>query len=174
MDKTSVEAKILFGRILTGMGNFSEARIIYMAILKEQTNNMSAFIALAELEVAEGNILNALELYKNALEKTPENRKALISSIILFDSINKNKISETYVEEVLILYPENAHVNYIAAKHYYESDNINTALEYGTRAYAIDSGNFSKLEFNTLVNLGFSFESYIYIFGKIRYGFYTH
>ena len=141
LDKTSVEAKILYGRILTGRGEFVEARGLYNAIIEEQLNNLSALLALAELEVAEGNILNALDLYKNALAKSPGNRRALISSIILFDSIKKIDISETYVDQVLILYPENAYVNYIAAKHYYESDKIHTSLEYATRSFDIDSGN---------------------------------
>ena len=88
LDKTSTEAKILYGRILTGQGEFVEARTIYMAVLEDQLNNMSAFLALAELEVAEGNILNALELYKNALTKSPVNRRALISSIILFPTLS--------------------------------------------------------------------------------------
>ena len=141
LDKSSIDAKIIYGRILTGQREFAEARALFMVILEKELNNMSALFSLAELEVAEGNILNALDLYKNALAKSPGNRRALISSIILFDSIKKNVISETYVDQVLILYPENAYVNYIAAKHYYESGKINTALEYATRSFDLDSEN---------------------------------
>ncbi len=141
LDKSSIDAKIIYGRILTGQGEYAEARALYMIILEKELNNMSALLSLAELEVAEGNILTALDLYKNALAKSPGDRRALISSIILFDSINKIEISETYVDQVLILYPENAYVNYIAAKHFYESDNINTALEYAARSFDIDSEN---------------------------------
>lgn len=141
LDKSSIDAKIIYGRILTGQREFAEARALYMVILEEELNNMSALFSLAELEVAEGNILNALDLYKNALAKSPGDRRALISSIILFDSIKKNEISETYVDQVLILYPENAYVNYIAAKHYYESGKINTALEFATRSFDLDSEN---------------------------------
>lgn len=141
LNRGSIEAKILYGRILTGQGDFLKAGSFYISILKEQPNNTGALLASAELEVAEGNILKALELYKNALKKSPGNRKALISSIILFDSMNEITISETYIDQILILYPENAHVNYITAKHYYESDKINTALEYATRSFDIDSGN---------------------------------
>lgn len=154
----SIEAKILYGRVLTGQGDFLEARSIYIGILKEQPNNIDALIASAELEVAEGNILNALEFYKNALKKSPGNRKALISSIILFDSMKKITISETYIEQVLILYPENAYVNYIAAKHYYESDNIDTALAYATRSYDIDSVNTDLIFLLSLIYI--SLEKY--------------
>lgn len=151
LDNTSVEARILYGRILTGKGEFIEARKLYLDVLEVQINNISAFLALAELEVAEGNILNALELYKKALKKSPLNRRAILSSIILFDSIDKMEISETYVDQVLILYPENAYVNYIAAKHYYELDNIYAALEYATRSFDINSENSDTIFLLSLI-----------------------
>ena len=153
LDKSSVEAEILYGRILTGLGNFIEARAIYNRIIKEQINNIDALLSLAELEVAEGNILNALELYKNTLIKFPGNRKALLSSIILFDSIEQTKISETYVDQVLVLYPENAHVNYIAAKHYYELDKISTSLPYAEKSYDIDPRNPDTVFLLSLINI---------------------
>jgi len=138
LNRQSLEAKILNGRILTGQGKFVPAREIFDSVLLEQKNNMDAILGIAELEVAEGNIIIAIELYKNLLKKFPGNRKALISSIILFDSIKKNNISDEYVTQVLFLYPEHPYINYIASKHYYETGNIKNALIYATRSYDID------------------------------------
>jgi tetratricopeptide (TPR) repeat protein len=141
LNGSSMDAKILSARILTGQGSFSEARSTIDFILEEQENNIEAILSLAELEVAEGNILIAIELYNSALLKVPDNRKALISSIILFDSLKKNNISNTYVEQILLLYPEDAYVNFIASKHYFEIDDLKTSLIYGNRSYNIDPEN---------------------------------
>ncbi|MCK5198661.1 MAG: tetratricopeptide repeat protein, partial [Spirochaetales bacterium] len=56
------------------------------------------------------------------------------------------------------LYPENAYVNYIAAKHFYESDNINTALEYAARSFDIDSENPNTIFLLSMIY--FSMEKY--------------
>lgn len=141
LNKNSIEAMILYGRILTGQGDFLGARAVYMTIITEQKNNIDAILGLAELEVAEGNIINAIDLYEKFLNKFPKNRKALVSSIILFDSIQKNDISNEYLEQVLFLYPENSHVNFIASKHYFEAGRIDTALVYATRSHEIDPLN---------------------------------
>ncbi len=141
LEPKSVEAKILYGRILTGRGDYKEADVVYRDILSKQPNNTDAVIASAELEVAAGNIINALDLYEKALIKSPENRRALISSIIIFDSIKKADVSESYLDKILDLYPENAYVNYIAAKHYFESLKIEVALGFASRSMDIDPDN---------------------------------
>jgi tetratricopeptide (TPR) repeat protein len=140
LNQVSIEAQILYGRILTGRGEFQSSTNIFNDILKKQENNISAVLGLAELEVAQGNILNAINLYKTTLKKFPRNRKALISSIILFDSINNNN-SDDYVGQVLSLYPEDAYVNYIAAKHYYKTEEYERALFYAERSFDINSDN---------------------------------
>ncbi|MCF6335510.1 MAG: hypothetical protein L3J12_07190, partial [Spirochaetales bacterium] len=52
LEPKSVEAKILYGRILTGRGDYKEADVVYRDILSKQPNNTDAVIASAELEVA--------------------------------------------------------------------------------------------------------------------------
>ena len=158
LNNNSIKAKILNGRILTGQGNFILAREIFKSVLSIQKNNMDAILGIAELEVAEGNLIIAIELYRNFLEKFPENRKALVSSIILFDSIQKNNISNEYVDHVLFLYPEHPHVNYIASKHYYETGNINNALIYATRSYDIEPSNKDTIYLLSLIYI--SLEKY--------------
>lgn len=153
LDKNSIPARILYARILTGTGNYQQARIIYNTILEDQKNNNHAMLGLAELEVAEGNILKAIDIYKISLSKFPENRKALISSIILYDSLKKNEISQKYVDQVLSVYPDNSYVNYIAGKHYFEASKIETALIYTTRSYDIDSDNLEVVYLLSLIHI---------------------
>ncbi len=153
LNKNSIEARILSGRILTGKGEFLKAGLIFNKILDLQKNNIEAILGMAELEVAQGHILNAIELYKNALLKSPDNRKALISSIILFDSINKTDISSNYVDQILALYPENSYVNYIAGKHYFESDNFYASLLYAKRSYNLDFNNKDTIYLLSLIHI---------------------
>ncbi len=138
LDKNSVDANILYGRILTGLGEFNKARDVLINVLNSENNNVDALLGMAELEVAQGNIIKATDLYKLSLQKSPGNKKALISSIIVYDSINRNNISNAYVEQLLNLYPDNAFVNYIAAKHYYEAGEISIAVSFALRSYDID------------------------------------
>jgi len=138
LDKSSVDANILYGRILTGLGEFKKARDVFINVLNSENNNVDALLGMAELEVAQGNIIKATDLYKLSLRKSPGNKKALISSIIVYDSINKNTISNIYVEQLLNLYPDNAFVNYIAARHYYESGEDEIAVSFALRSYDID------------------------------------
>ncbi len=138
LDQSSMEANILYGRILTGKGEFSKAGDVFADVLKLEKNNVNALLGMAELEVARGNIIKAADLYKFSLQKSPGNRKALISSIIVYDSINKKNISNAYVEQLLNLYPDNAFVNYIAARHYYESGEDEIAKTFAGRSYDLD------------------------------------
>ncbi len=154
LEPESIEAKILYGRILTGKGDFKEAEAVYGEILRVQPNNTDAVIAYAELEVAAGNIINALDLYEAALQKSPGNRRALISSIIIFDSIKKVDVSESYLDKILDLYPENGYVNYTAARHYYESGKLERALVFGIRSLDIDPDNQESIYLLGLIYTG--------------------
>jgi len=153
LNKNSIEARILYGRILTGSSDFKNARIIFQDILLEEKNNLDAILGTAELEVAEGNILAAIDIYESTIIKFPSNRKALISSIILFDSINKNIISRAYVDQVLFLYPEDSYVNFIAARHFYDQGENNTALVYASRSYDIAPGSIETAYLLSLIHI---------------------
>ena len=153
LNNNSISARILYARILTGKGDYQQARTFYNTILEEQKNNLDAMLGLAELEVAEGNILIAIDLYHLSLLKFPDNRKALISSIILYDSLKKNELSQKYVDQVLSVYPENPYVNYIAGKHYFETSNLDSALVYTSRSYDINSENLEVIYLLSLIHI---------------------
>lgn len=158
LNKNSIEAKILYGRILTSQAKFPTARKLFDNILQEEKNNIDAILGVAELEVAEGNLVIAIDIYNKFLNKFPDNRKALVSSIILYDSIKKNDISDDYVDKVLFLYPEHPHVNFIAARHYFETGKIDAAQVYAIRSYEIDSDNQDTIYLLSLIYI--SLEKY--------------
>ena len=105
------------GRIRLGLGRFDEARQIFESILEVEPHSVDAQFGLAELAIAFGKPANAAVLYEKALRISPQNKRALLSLVLVFDEMGDYEVSEKYLEQVLDFYPENATVHYIAAKH---------------------------------------------------------
>jgi tetratricopeptide (TPR) repeat protein len=130
-DRGNVELVGLEGRIRLGLGEFEAAGELFKSIIAIQPNNLDARFGLAELEIAFGQTANAAALYEQSLKISPQNRRALLSLIIIFDEAGKHDIAEIYLEQVLDYYSESPQVQYIAAKHRLESGMLNDA-EYHT------------------------------------------
>ena len=132
-DKTGTGLLLLEGRIRIALGEFDNARILFSKILEKEPGNIEAGFGLAELDIISGKILNAAEKYLSALRSSPENRRALLSLVLLFDTIGESERSEEYIRQALHYYPEQAGVRYVAAKHYFTSGEYNSA-EYQAKA----------------------------------------
>ncbi|MDR1894689.1 MAG: tetratricopeptide repeat protein [Spirochaetales bacterium] len=117
-DSSDYELLNLTGRILLGLGRFNEAQENFARVLRAQPNNINAQFGMAELEIAQGRIQNALGRYTGALRISPENRRALLSLILLYDKLGLPGSAEPFIDQALQYYADHPQARYIAAQHY--------------------------------------------------------
>ena len=111
----SPELKNLHGFILIGLKDLSGAKLQFEQVLASAPNDVDARFGLAEIEVMSGKLIAATELYKAALARQGQNRKALLSLAILsFEDGNKN-LAKNYITQALRYHGENPEVHYFAA-----------------------------------------------------------
>lgn len=107
----------LEGRIRIGLGDLEIAGQLFARVLEHQPNNLDAQFGFAEIDIALGRTINATSRYLEALKVSPQNRRALLSLVLLFDDRGDVEKSEEYVGKALLFHPNNPQVRYIAAKH---------------------------------------------------------
>ncbi|MBN1685746.1 MAG: tetratricopeptide repeat protein [Spirochaetales bacterium] len=117
LDRYDTELAGIEGRIRLGLGQFEESERIFNSILETEPNNVDAQFGLAELALAFGKPANAAALFEHALRISPNNRRALLSLVLVFDEMGDYEVSAKYLAQVLDYYPQNATAHYIAAKH---------------------------------------------------------
>ncbi len=141
-DMKDVDLMNLEGRILLGLGRFREAEGFFSRVLDNEPNNIDAQFGMAELEIAFGKIQNAAGRYRNALRISPENRRALLSLVLLYDKSGDPEVAEEYIEQALYYYSDNPQVRYIAGYHYSTLGRIDDALHHASAALALDNNYF--------------------------------
>lgn len=130
--KEDLSLVTLEGRILIGLGDFDGARICFENVVRKEPHNLNAQFGLAELDVVFGKQGAAVAKYERALSVSPENRRALLSLVLLLDERGDHEKAEWYAERALRLYPDNAQVRYIIARHLLADGNTAEA-EYHAR-----------------------------------------
>ncbi len=107
----------LEGRILLGLGRFDEAQERFGYVLQREPHNVHAQFGMAEREIAGGKIQNAAARFREALRISPENRRALLSLVLLYDEIGNADAAENYISQALYFYSNVAQVRWIAGRH---------------------------------------------------------
>jgi tetratricopeptide (TPR) repeat protein len=139
LDRLDTNLVGIEGRIRLGLGQFEESRIAFESILDIEPNNVDAQFGLAELAIAFGKAASAAALYENALRISPQNRRALLSLVLIFDETGDYEIAGEYLAQVLDYYPQNATVQYVAAKHMFTKGNFSEAEYHARVALSINS-----------------------------------
>lgn len=114
----SIPIRTLKGRVLLGLGRFDEAVAIFQDILKAQPYNLDAQFGIGEIYMLAGSYSQAAEIYNKALLISPNNRKALLSLILLYDQMDDKEKAGSIVRQALDIYSGHPAVRYIAGKHY--------------------------------------------------------
>ncbi len=128
LDSQNTDLMNLKGRIYLNLGDLSEAKNIFSKILDKEENNIDAEFGLAELDIASGRVLTAENRYRDVLLVSPESRKALLALVLINDSLGDTDSAEKYLKQALQFYADNPFVRFTAAKHYYETNNLEEAL----------------------------------------------
>jgi len=128
----------LEGRILLGLGRFDEAQNRFASVLVREPHNVHAQFGMAEREIADGKIQNAAARFREALRISPENRRALLSLVLLYDEIGNDAAAENYITQALYFYSNVAQVRWIAARHYRSLGEIDMAWDHARAAHELD------------------------------------
>lgn len=113
--KDSSALKNLEGFILIALSELDKAQKIFEDVLQSYPNDVDARFGLAEIDLSHGKITSATQLYKAALTRQGQNRKALLSLALLsFESGNKAAV-RSYISQALRYHGDNAAVHYFAA-----------------------------------------------------------
>lgn len=113
--KDSAELKNLEGFILIGLGDLQQAKNIFEDVLKTSPNDINSRFGLAEIEVSNGKLISATNLYKAALARQGENQKALLSLALLSFEAGNSTAVKSYISQALRYHGDNAAVHYFAA-----------------------------------------------------------
>lgn len=110
----SQDVQTLHGFILIGLRQLTEAEAVFSEVLRLWPNNVNARFGLGELDVAAGRISAAENQYMQALNRSPENRRALLSLAMVCQEEGKTEIAAGFIEQALKYYGDNAQTLYIA------------------------------------------------------------
>lgn len=105
----------LRGMIFITQYKFDEARIIFEDILKKTPNNIDARFGLAELDLFNGRMTNALKQYNEALKRQRDNRKALLSLAVISAQMGRYDNALRYANDSINFYSGEKEVHYLVA-----------------------------------------------------------
>jgi len=156
--RSDMDIAALEGRIYTGLGRYTEAEELFSGLLLQQPYNQDAVFGLAELNVAMGNIENALSSYRTALESDPYNRRGLLSAALLYAAQSDYEAAGELIQTAVDTYPEDAVVHTIAAGYYLQSGLFEKAEDHAWQAVALDTRGEDAL--SVLIQLLFQQDRY--------------
>ena len=149
----------LHGFILIGLRQLSEAKAIFERVLQKWPNNVDARFGLGELEVAEGRVSSAENQYMEALHRSPQNRKALLSLAMICQEEGKTAAAATFIEQALQYYGDAAQTLYVAGVFETNAGNYEMADRYLRSALEIEPNHTDALE---------ALSSVLYYSGRFR------
>lgn len=98
-----------------GLGNLDEAYSLFSTVLELYPNDPSARFGLAELDIAKGRIPSATDFYLDALKRSPENRKALLSLALVYGEMGNYDMAEEYIQKALQYHSQDPQVHFYSA-----------------------------------------------------------
>ncbi|MBQ9237972.1 MAG: tetratricopeptide repeat protein, partial [Treponema sp.] len=105
----------LRGLSYIALGRTADARVVFTDVLSRAPNDVDARFGLAELDLLEGKMNSAEQLYREALSRQATNRKALLSLALVSAALNQPEQAQQYMNQALRYYSGDATVHYLAA-----------------------------------------------------------
>lgn len=127
LDSGNTELWVLEGRINIGLENYSRAEQLFSSVVQREPYNQQAQLGFAEIALAQGKLEAARIKYNDALRMNPENKKALLSLVLLLGTQKDYVLAEKYLNLVLSIYPTSEDTRYIAASYYLLKGNLREA-----------------------------------------------
>ncbi len=135
----------LKGFILIGLEKIAEARDLFTFILTRWPNDVESRYGLAELDVLDGRIGAAQEQYVQALQRSPENRKALVSLAIISREAGNERSSRDYIQRALRSWGDDPSVFYFAGYLAARNGSHDEAERHLVKALSLNPGHDDSL-----------------------------
>ncbi|MEL3899780.1 tetratricopeptide repeat protein [Treponema phagedenis] len=111
----NAELQNIEGFALIGLGKVGDAKKVFAEVLKTYPNDLDSRFGMAEIDVVAGRLTGASMLYKAALERQTENRKALLSLALISYETGNKQAAETYILQALRYHGDYPQVHFFAA-----------------------------------------------------------
>jgi len=131
----------LAGRIAIGRGDLAAAEDAFARVLDDQPNNVEAVIGLAELSLARGRGAEAAARLERALRLNPDQRKALLSLVLVYEHMGEEEIARDYLEIARSVHRDRPEVHVLAAEYFLRAGEVDAAGRAARTAQAIDPQN---------------------------------
>jgi Flp pilus assembly protein TadD len=129
MDIANLEASTL-----TALGRLDAAQAVVDEILVREPYNREALFAAAELDLARGRSGQAVERFRGAVRRYPDDRRLLVSLALVLSSLGEEEGARSYIEQALAGRPEDYRVYYYASYLEAQAGRIPQALHYAEQA----------------------------------------
>jgi tetratricopeptide (TPR) repeat protein len=119
---------------LTALGRLEAAQAVVDEILAREPYNREALFAAGELDLARGQSGRAVERFRDAVRRYPDDRRLLISLALVLSSLGEEESARSYIERALSQRPEDYRVYYYAAYLDARAGRLPQALRYAEQA----------------------------------------
>jgi tetratricopeptide (TPR) repeat protein len=119
---------------LTALGRLDAAQAVVDEILVREPYNREALFAAGELDLARGQSARAVERFRDAVRRYPDDRRLLISLALVLSSLGEEESARSYIERALSQRPEDYRVYYYAAYLDAQAGRLSQALRYAEQA----------------------------------------
>ncbi len=139
--RTDPEVINLAGRIAIGRGDLAAAEDAFTRVLGREPNNVEAIIGRAELALARGRSVEAAARLERALRLNPDQRKALLSLVLVYEHMGEQDIAREYLELARTVHRDRPEVHVLAAEYFLRAGDVEEAGRAARTAQAIDPQN---------------------------------
>jgi len=141
LSKDNLQYLNLEGRINVGLGDMNKADNIFNSILKIEPYNLAARLGIAEIDLIENRYSEAEIKYFDSLSISPESKRALLSLLLLYDSMGDYAKGDEILNKLNQYYSYDPDVKLAASEHYYRSGDLERAEVNGLTLFSINSGS---------------------------------
>lgn len=148
----------LRGMAYISLGRLDQARTVFQDVLDRFPNDVDARFGLAELDLFDGRLSSAEQIYKDALRRQGTNRKALLSLALVSAELGKHDTAAVYIDQALQYHSGDAGVHYLAAYLAARRGELKDA-EYHARAAMQMNPDYAKA-YSLLASILYALEQY--------------
>jgi tetratricopeptide (TPR) repeat protein len=143
--RTNPGVIVLSGRIAIGRGDLDAAADAFARAREIEPNNVEAVIGTAELALARGQSAEARANLERALRLNPDQRKALLSLVLIYEYLGEDDVAEQYLDLARSVHRDRPEVHILAAEYYLRAGELSRAAAAARTAQALDAGNRAAL-----------------------------
>jgi tetratricopeptide (TPR) repeat protein len=119
---------------LVALGRLDAAQTVVDGILVREPYNREALFVAGELDLARGQSGRAVERFRDAVRRYPDDRRLLVSLALVLGSLGDGETARYYISQALSRHPDDYRVHYYAAYLDAQADRIPQAIRSAEQA----------------------------------------